>query len=165
MAGLTAVAALTAVATPASALSNSVSNSTKTVSCTVEARTPTYTKASNGTVSVTGSYRIACTRANASITSVNLNVLVGAVELDSDKFGKLTVVDSTVELADYNPGTITYKFGSYTSLDVVTKSFTCVNTDPGANDNEEIATKVKIGLVSGTWSSIDYSATYLSAPC
>lgn len=165
VAGIAAVAAFAVSATPASALSTSVSNSTKTVTCTVEARTPTFTKASNGTVTVTGVYRIACTRTNASVTSVNLNVLVGAVEMDLDRLGKFTVIDSKVQLADYNPGTITYKFGTYTYLDVVTKSFTCINTDMGSNDSEEISTKVKIGLVSGVWSSIDYSSSYLSAPC
>lgn len=156
------VATLAATVTPASAVSTSVSNSAKTVSCSVEARTPTYTKLGNGTVVVTGAYRIACTRTNSSVTSVNLNVTVGAAELDNDVSGKLSVIDPTTELADYNPGTVTYKFGSYSYLDLTTKSFTCVNTESG---DEELATKVKIGLVSGVWSSTDLSATVLSAPC
>lgn len=159
------VAALAASVAPAGAI-QSTSNTNKTVTCTVEARQPTFTRTVTGAVSVTGAYRLACTRTSTSISSVNVSISVGAVELDADRLGKFTVIDSKLQLADYSPLPVTFKFGSYSYLDLTTKSFTCVNTDTATNDNEEIATRVKISLVSGKFSLVDVStASYLSAPC
>ena len=135
--GVVAAITLVAVAAPSSALSTVVTNSAKTVACTVEGRTPTYTRSSNGTVTVTGNFRVVCARTSNSVTSANINVSVGVVEMDTDQSGKLTVIDSTPELSDYSTS-VTYKFGSYTYLDVPTKSFTCVNTDKASGDSEEI---------------------------
>lgn len=147
----------------ASAVSTGVTNAAKTVTCTVTGLTPSYTKNGN-TVYVTAKYRVTCTRTSSAITSITVNTTVGAVEVDADNAGKLTVVDPKAELADTASST-TFKFtATTTSIDFSTKSFACVNTDTATGDNEEIETKVKVGVVSGVWSSIDYS-TVLSAPC
>lgn len=162
---LVALGTLATSIAPAAAL-QTASNSNRSVTCTVEARTPTFSRTSTGAVSVTGAYRLTCTRTSTSITSVNVSVTVGAVELDTDRFGKYTVIDAKTQLADYSPLPVTFKFGSYTYLDLATKAFNCVNTDTAASDNEEIATRVKISLVSGKYSSADVNTgSYLSAPC
>ena len=139
---------------PAGATSSTVGNATKTISCFADAKAPTFARSLvNPTVTVTGNYRVSCKQAaGGKASSVIVNVSVSVVELDTDRYGKFTVIDTKAELAEYSTS-VTVRFGSTEYADAATKSFTCVNTDTAAGDSEELATRVKISLVSGTWSS------------
>ena len=152
-----------AVATPsASAISNNVTSGK--ISCNVLARTPVFTKSATGAIIVTGSFRITCKSSVAVATTINVSVAPSIVELDTDRFGKFTVIDTKAQLAE-TVSVVTYRVGSELYKDVLTKSYTCVNSDTTSlTDKEELSTRVRISIVGGTWSTYDLSA-YLSAPC
>ncbi|CAB4700842.1 MAG: hypothetical protein F2934_09845 [Actinobacteria bacterium] len=156
-----ALVSLVAAMPSASAVSTTVTSGK--ISCYVEAKTPAYVKSSTGVVTVTGAFRLTCKTTSTS-TSINVTVAPSVVELDADRFGKFTVIDTRTELAE-SSSIVTYRVGSESYKDLTTKSFTCVNTDTATtNDPEELSTRVKVSIVGGTWSTYDLSA-YLSAPC
>ena len=156
-----ALAALGVAITPASAVSNNVISGR--ITCNVLAKTPTFTTSSAGVV-VTGGLRIFCKASTATATTLNVSVARSIVELDKDRLGKFTVIDTKVQLAEAI-STVTYRVGSELYKDVPTASYTCVNSDTTSlTDKEELSTRVRISIVSGTWSTYDLSS-YLSAPC
>jgi len=156
-----ALISLVAAMPSASAVSTTVTSGK--ISCYVEAKAPTYVKSSIGVVTVTGAYRVTCKSTSSSATSLNITVAASVVELDADSSGRFTVIDTRAELAE-STSIVTYKVGSEPYKDLTTKSFTCVNTDTATNDNEELATRVKVSIVGGTWSTYDLSLI-TSAPC
>lgn len=157
-----ALAALTVATPSASAISSNVISGK--ISCNVLAKTPTFTTSPSGAVTVTGGLRITCKSSVVTSTTINVSVAPSIVELDTDRFGKFTVIDTKVQLAE-TVSVVTYRVGSESFKDVLTKSYTCVNSDTTAlTDKEELATRVRISIVGGTWSTYDLSA-YVSAPC
>ena len=156
-----ALVSLVAAMPSASAVSTTVTFGK--ISCTVLAKTPTSTTSSAGVI-VTGGLRIVCKSSVATSTTINVSVARSVVELDTDRSGKFTVIDKKVQLAE-TVSVITYRVGSELYKDVLTNSYTCVNSDTTSlTDKEELSTRVRISIVSGRWSTYDLSA-YLSAPC
>lgn len=133
------------------------------ISCLVDAKEPTYTRSSAGVVTVTGAYRVTCRTTSTGVTSLSITIAPSVVELDKDRVGGFTVIDTRTELAE-SVRTVTYNVGSESYKDLTTTSFRCVNTDIAPNDNEELSTRVRISVISGRWTTYDLS-TYLSAPC